>query len=99
MKYKCGTEVRLNDEVSVEFGPKMTALARIVAIGHDSAVPDIDPDFYPWAKTSGHLPPEGVVVQWINDPSQENPNPPPDGKYLTLSCLCCERFVKRGETT
>jgi hypothetical protein len=99
MKYQCGTEVMLKDEVMVSCSPGLGALARVVAIGLDQAVDDIDPGFYEWAKESAIIEKESVVIEWVDS----NPLHSHDskhatvGQYMTLSTLCCESFVRRGE--
>ncbi len=50
MKYKCGTEVKLGDEIMVAYGPGQEKLARVVAIGKDLALDSVAASFYAWAK-------------------------------------------------
>ena len=42
MKYKCGTDVRLGDEIMVQYGSDRESLARVVAIGTDLVIDEID---------------------------------------------------------
>lgn len=100
MKYECGTNVMLGDEVMVQAGPNRESLARVVAIGRDMAIPGIDQSFYSWAKNEGIIDKDTVVVEWIgpNPLAHENPNYSPVGNYMTLQSICCETFVRRGNT-
>jgi hypothetical protein len=99
MKYRCGTEVMLLDEVMVNYGLGLEALARVVSIGLDQAVEEIDPGFYAWAKESAVIEKESVVVEWIgpNPLSNSDSTYAPVGQYMTLTTLCGESFVRRGE--
>jgi len=54
MKYECGTDVMLGDEIMVEYGPGQESLARVVAIGSDLVIDGIDPGFYSWAKSEAY---------------------------------------------
>ena len=98
MKYECGTDVMLGDEIMVQYGPNQESLARVVAIGIDLVIPDIDESFYSWAKSEGIIDKNTVVVEWIasNPLSHNDPNYAPVGNYMTLQSICCERFIRRG---
>jgi hypothetical protein len=98
MRYPCGTEVMLGDEIMVRSGPDLESLARVVAIGVDQAVPEIDSRFYRWARDEGILKEESIVVEWLGaNPLETNdPAHAPVGNYMTLSSVCCETFVRRG---
>ncbi|MCP4350160.1 MAG: hypothetical protein GY795_32185 [Desulfobacterales bacterium] len=97
MKYKCGTDVMLGDEIMVEYSPYKESLARVVAIGPDLVIDEIDQEFYSWAKSESVIDKDTVVVEWIgtNPLSHNDPNYAPVGNYMTLHSLCCERFIRR----
>jgi len=101
MKYECGTEVMLGDEIMVEYGPENESLARVVAIGLDLVINEIDQSFYSWAKNESIINKDTVVIEWVgaNPLSHNDPNYAPVGNYMTLSSLCCEKFLRRGCTT
>lgn len=103
MKYRCGTEVLLGDEIMVEHGPGQKSLARVVAIGLDQAVKDIDTRFYEWAKKERIIEATSVVVEWLglgsNPLASNNPRGAPAGSYMTLTSLSSEDFVRRGACT
>lgn len=98
MHYPCGTKVMLNDQILVNHGPGLYSLARVVAIGVEEAVKDIDRDFHEWALDEEVLSAGCVVVQWISDRSRQDDDPGhvPVGEYLTLETVCSEEFVRRG---
>src|SRR4030043_1443641 len=98
MKYKCGTGAMLGDEIMVQYGPNQEALARVVAIGLDLVIDEIDPAFYSWAKSEGIIDKDTVVVEWVgaNPLSHDDPNYAPVGNYMTLQSVCCETFIRRG---
>jgi len=99
MKYHCGTEVMLGDEIMVGHGPQNESLARVVAIGTDQAIQGIDRHFYSWAKGERIIDKDTVVVEWIgaNPLAHDDPKYAPVGNYMTLQGLCCETFVRRGQ--
>ena len=101
MKYPCGTEVMLDDEIMVEHGPGQKSLARVVAIGVSRATPDIDRSFYDWAKDKDIINGTSVVVEWLgtNPLAHNDPNFAPVGKYMTLSSVSSETFLRRGKRT
>lgn len=88
----------LGDELMVEYGPHQKALARIVAIGLDQVVQDIELRFYEWAKGQGIIDETSVVVEWIgvNPLEHDNPKWAPVGRYMTLGSLDGEVFVGRS---
>jgi hypothetical protein len=100
VKYGCGTKVMLGDEIMVSYGLDQESLARVVAIGSELAVDEIDQDFYSFAKKEGMIDKSTIVIEWLyknpldNDDSAHARN----GNYLTLQCLCCEKFVRRSGT-
>ena len=98
MKYQCGTDVMLGDEIMVQYGPNQESLARVVAIGLDFVVPDIDGSFYSWAKSEAIIDKDTVVIEWIasNPLSHNDLNYAPVDNYMTLQSICCERFIRRG---
>jgi hypothetical protein len=98
MKYSCGTEVMLGDEIMASYGPEQESLARVIAIGLDLAVENIDRKFYDWAKEEGIISDESVIIEWKdeNPMAHNDPNYSPVGNYMTLSSLCCETFIRRG---
>jgi hypothetical protein len=98
MKYRCGTDVMLDDEIMVAYGPNQESLARVVAIGLDSVIDDIDQVYYSWAKNENIINKDSVVVEWIgkNPLSHNNPEYAPVGNYMTLQSVCCETFIRRG---
>lgn len=98
MKYSCGTEVMLGDEIMASYGPEQESLARVVAIGLDLAVESIDRKFHDWAKEEGIISAESVVIEWRdeNPMAHNDSNYSPVGNYMTLSSLCCETFIRRG---
>jgi hypothetical protein len=98
MKYSCGTEVMLGDEIMASYGPKQESLARVVAIGLDLAVENIDRQFYGWAKEEKIISDESVIIEWKdeNPMAHNDPNYSPVGNYMTLSSLCCETFIRRS---
>ena len=98
MKYKCGTDVKLGDEIMVEYAPNRESLARVVAIGLDLVIDDIDQAFYSWAKNEAIIDKDTVVVEWVgaNPLSHDDPNHAPVGNYMTLQSVCCETFIRRG---
>jgi len=100
MKYVCGTEVMLGDEVLVERGPKQKSFARVVAIGLDRASTSVDAGFYEWALKEKIIKATSVVVEWVSENpfEHQNPHQAPVGSYMTLSSLCSEQFVRRGVT-
>ncbi len=97
MKYECGTNVMLGDEIMVGYGPDQESLARVVAIGIDSAIKEIDQEYYSWVKSEGIINKETVVVEWLGtNPLEHNdPNYAPTSNYMTLQSLCCEKFIRR----
>ena len=98
MKYRCGTEVMLGDEILVQHGPGNESLARVVAVGLDQAATDIEPSFYKWARSEGVIEEGSVVVEWMraNPLAHNDPELAPVGPYMTLDSVCCETFVRRG---
>jgi hypothetical protein len=98
MKYNCGAEVMLGDEILVQHGSGQESLARVVAIGQDLVVDDIDDSYYTWAKKEGLIDQGTVVVDWVqtNPLSHDEPNFAPVGDYMILESLCCEKFIKRS---
>lgn len=98
MKYECGTEVKLGDVIMSGYGPGQEALARVVAIGLDLAIDEIDQDFYSWAKSEGIIKKDTVVIEWLetNPFEHDNPKYVPVGNYMTLQCICCETFIRRA---
>lgn len=98
MKYECGTEVMLGDEIMVGYGPDHESLARVVAIGKDLAVDEIDQEFYSWAKSEAIIDKDTVVIEWLdaNPLSHNDPTYAPVGNYMTLQTLCCEKFIRRS---
>jgi hypothetical protein len=98
MKYECGTEVMLGDEIMVGYGPNQDALARVVAIGIELAIVGIDKEFYSWAKSEGIIDQESVIIEWLEgNPLEHNdPKYAPVSNYMTLQSICCERFIRRG---
>lgn len=88
----------LGDEIMASYGPEQESLARVVAIGLDLAVQNIDRKFYDWAKAEGIISSESVIIEWRdeNPLANNNPNYSPVGNYMTLSSLCCETFIRRG---
>ena len=99
MKYECGTDVMLGDEIMVQYGPGQESLARIVAIGTDLVIDEIDQGFYSWAKSESIIDENTVTVEWVdaNPLVHNDPNYAPVGNYMTLQSICCERFVRRGK--
>lgn len=67
MKYSCGTEVMLGDEIMASYGPEQVSLARVVAIGLDLAVESIDRKLHDWAKEEGIISAESVVIEWRDE--------------------------------
>ena len=98
MKYNCGTEVMLGDEIMVAYGPGQKAPARVVAIGRELATPDIERSFYTWAINDGIIADTTVVVEWIGRPHSPEKPQRAKGNYFMLQSLCCEDFMKRGQT-
>jgi len=98
MKYECGTEVMLGDEIMVEYGPESESLARVVAIGLDIVSNEIEQDYYSWVKREGMINKGSIIVEWIetNPLSHNDPNYAPVGNYMVLDCVCCETFVRRS---
>ena len=45
MKYECGTEDKLGDEIRSGYGPGQESLARVVAIGTDLVINGIGQEF------------------------------------------------------
>lgn len=99
MKYLCGTEVFLADEIMASYGPDQKSLARVVAIGLDLALDEIDKSFYDWAKNENIITDQTVVIEWVekNPMSHNNLNFAPVGNYMTLSSLSSETFKRRGK--
>jgi hypothetical protein len=99
MKYKCGTDVMLGDEIMVVYGPGQEALARVVAIGLDLVIDDIDQGFYSWAKSVANIDEDTIVIEWLeaNPLIHADPNHAPIGNYMILQTICCETFIKRGK--
>ena len=89
----------LGDEILVQYGPGEESLARVVAIGLNQAAENIDQSFYKWAKSEGIIEEGSVVVEWLqtNPLAHTDPKLAPVGPYMTLSSVCCETFVRRGE--
>jgi len=98
MKYECGTEVKLGDRIMSGYGPGKEALAKVVAIGTDLAIYEIDQDFYSWAKSEGIIGKETVVIEWLEkNPFEHNDSKfAPVGNYMTLQSICCETFIRRA---
>jgi hypothetical protein len=98
MKYRCGTEVLIGDEIEVAYGPNQEALARVMAIGLTLASDEIDKSFYCWAKGEGVLSARSVVIEWIreNPLAHDDPQYASVANYMTLSSLCEERFIRRA---
>jgi hypothetical protein len=99
MKYECGTNVMLGDEIMVQYGPDQESLARVVAIGTDSVIDEIDQGFYSWAKSESIIDKNTVTIEWVgaNPLSHNDPNYAPVGNYMTLQSICYERFIRRGK--
>jgi hypothetical protein len=97
MKYQCGQLVLLGDEIMVQYGPNQKSMARVVAIGFNDTSDDIDQSFFSWAKDTGIITDETVVVQWIdqNPLSHHDPKYAPVGNYMTLQSVCCEQLIRR----
>ena len=89
----------LGDEIMVQYGPGQESLARIVAIGTDLVIDEIDQGFYSWAKSESIIDENTVTVEWVdaNPLAHNDPNYAPVGNYMTLQSICCERFVRRGK--
>lgn len=98
MKYGCGTEVMLGDEIMAVYGPDQESLARVVAIGTDLVIDGIDEGLYYWAKDDGILEKETVVIEWLetNPLEHKDPKYAPVGNYMFLQSICCEEFIRRG---
>jgi hypothetical protein len=90
MKYSCGTEVILGDEIMVSSGPEQESLSRVVAIGLDLATEDIDRKFYDWAKEEGIITDTSIVIEWID----ENPLAHNDPNYAPVGG--CPEFCVNG---
>jgi hypothetical protein len=101
MKYECGTIVMLGDEIMVQYGPGQESLARVVAIGTDSVIDEIDQGFYSWAKSESIIDKNTVTIEWVdvNPLSHNDPNYAPVGNYMTLQSICSERFIRRVKTS
>ena len=101
MKYECGTDVMLGDEIMVQHGPDQESLACVVAIGTDSVIDEIDQDFYSWAKSESIIDKNTVTIEWVgtNPLSHNDPNYAPVGNYMTLQSICSERFIRRSKTS
>ncbi len=99
MKYQCGTNVMLGDEIMVEHSLGQKSLARVIVIGEDLVIDEIDKRFYSWAKSEGIIKSSTVVVEWIGaNPLEHNdPNYSPVSKYLILDSLCCEKLLRQGD--
>jgi hypothetical protein len=99
MKYGCGTDVMLGDEIMVAYGPDRESLARVVAIGSDLVIDDIDQAFYIWAKNEAIIDKDTVVVEWIgsNPLAHDDPAYAPVGNYMTLHSICCETFIRSSD--
>ena len=71
----------------------------VVAIQTEQAIDGIDQKFYSWAKGERILDKDTVVVEWIsaNPLAHDDPHHAPVGNYMTIHCLCCETFVRRGQ--
>ena len=89
----------LGDEIMVQHGPDQESLARVVAIGTDSVIDEIDQGFYSWAKSRSIIDKNTVVIEWVgaNPLSHNDPNYAPVGNYMTLQSICSERFIRRGK--
>lgn len=87
----------LGDEILTSYGLGQEALARVVAIGLNLVVEDIDRNFYDWAKRENIITDQTVVVEWIgqNPLAHDDSHYAPVGNYMTLSSLCCEKFIRR----
>lgn len=90
----------LADEIMIRIGPDQESLARVVAIGLDLAINDIDKSFYEWAKNENMISDHSVVIEWIveNPLSHGNLKFAPVGNYMTLFSLSSETFIRRGTT-
>jgi len=88
----------LGDEIMVGCGPNLDSLARVVAVGTDLVIDEIDMGFCSWAKSEGIINKESVVIEWLeSNPLEHNdPKYAPVGNYMTLQAICCERFIRRG---
>ena len=88
----------LGDEIMVGCGPNQESLARVVAIGTDLVTDDIDQEFYDWVKDESKLNDNTLIVEWIdvNLLSHDDPQYAPVCNYMTLECVCCETFIRRG---
>lgn len=87
----------LADEIKASYGPDQESLARVVAIGLDLALNDIDKSFYEWAKNENIISYQSVVIEWIeeNPLSHNNLDLAPVGNYVILSSLSSETFKRR----
>lgn len=88
----------MGDEILVTCGPEKKSLGRVIAIGLDLVWCGIDKSFYDWAKKDKVINDDTVVIEWIeeNPFAHNNPKYAPTGNYMTLSSVCCETFVRRG---
>lgn len=88
----------LGDVLMVEYGPHEKSLARIVAIGLGKPDRNIDYRFYEWAKAQGIIAEASVIVEWLGENPLEHNDPKyaPVGRYMTLSSLDSEDFVRRA---
>ena len=100
MKYSCGTEVMLGDEIMVGHGPQKESLARVIAIGTNQAIQGLDPSVYSGAKGAGIIDQDTVVVEWVeaNPLAHNDPRYAPVGTYMTSQGLGCDTFVRRGQS-
>lgn len=99
MKYDCGTEVMIGDEIMVAHGTDKESLAIVVAIGRYLVSDGIDKQFYSWARNEEIIEENTVVIEWLqaNPSEDDNPNYSPVGDYMVLECIYCEKFIRRGK--
>jgi hypothetical protein len=97
MKYSCGTEIKLNDLVTVNV-PKGDFNARVAMLGETYEYSNLDKDFIDWVTKDKVLQTDGIVVEWSNtNPFEHNdPKYSPVGNYMFTSIDYTVVFKQRG---
>ncbi|MEO6968779.1 MAG: hypothetical protein ABI132_10070 [Rhodanobacteraceae bacterium] len=97
MQYRDGTEVMLDDTVSVPV-PKGSALARVVMLGDSRAHLEIDARFLELVEVENWLGETEAIVEWLDENpfAHDSPKYAPVGRYM---CTPMDEFVElKGRT-
>ena len=96
MVYLDGTEIRLNDVVSVSV-PEGYAFARVVMLGETYEHSAIGARFVEWVKQDRILESTSIVIEWLNENpfAHNDPKYAPVGNYMFTGVESGLHFVSR----